>query len=142
MSPTEVPCDARLVDGLVRGAMVGALWAGFFGPSDLHAEVLRRLPGPPPHTGAFAARHFATATLGFAALNGAYNGLFCGGERLFGGGTSGAFVAGAASGAAIGVLMPGLPPPRGANVAMCAISTAVLCAGCHRLVNGARDGVR
>lgn len=135
---SSVPCDARFWDGVVRGGMVGALWAGFFGPSELHAERLRS--GRPVRLGAFAARYGLLASAGFAGLNGAYNALFCYGERVFGDGVAGACVAGGVAGGVIGACYPGLPPPRSMNVAVCSVGTAVLCAASFRLVRLKKDG--
>ena len=74
-----MPCDARVADGAIRGGFVGLLWAGFYGRSEFAASATATTAVLP-----FAARYTAVSVLSFSAFFGAYSGLLCGAERVFG----------------------------------------------------------
>jgi hypothetical protein len=127
---SELPCGARVADGAIRGGMVGVLWTAYFLPGDLR-QLRTTAPGGVPLR---AARATALTTAGFASFFGAYNGVFCGAERVFGEGVASPFLAGGVAGGALGAAL-GPPSTRLASVAVCAGATAVLCAGSHALVS-------
>ena len=98
---TRVPCDARVADGAIRGGFVGSLWAGFYGPGEYGA-----LTTPMPVL-RFAMRYGMLSVLSFATFFGAYSGLLCRAERMFGNESrASSVVAGGAMGAAIGACLP------------------------------------
>ena len=96
----SLKCDARMADGAIRGAMMGALWSAFFGASDLHRE-LREVAGK-RHT-LLATRYTLLSVLGFGGFFGIYNGLLCQAESRFGTeSVAGPVLVGGSLGAAIG----------------------------------------
>ena len=110
-----MPCDARVADGAIRGGLVGLLWAGFFGPSEIAAHNTRVLP--------LALRYVALSTLSFSAFFGAYSGLLCRAEHVFGTESPvSSVVAGGATGCAIGATLP----PRGPNAFALGLITALI----------------
>ena len=102
------------------------------------ARVRNRFPPPmepPPTSGASAValRHGALTVLGFSAFFGAYNGLLCRAERVFGADSFACpMLAGGAIGSAIGAC---LPPPRAPNVLVCGTCTALVSAASAALLN-------
>jgi len=121
---TRVPCDARMADGAIRGGFVGLLWAGFYGPGEYTALVQtatthKSMPGALP----FALRYGSLSVISFAAFFGAYSGLLCRSETLFGTESLGSSViAGGAMGCAIGACLP----PRGPNALIIGSMTALV----------------
>jgi hypothetical protein len=113
----SVPCDARVADGAIRGGLVGLLWAGFYGPGEFAALQTPSAVLP------FALRYGALSTLAFATFFGAYSGMLCRTERLFGSDNlSGSIIAGGTMGAVVGACMP----PRGTNALMIGGTTALI----------------
>ena len=117
----EVRCDARVADGAIRGGLVGALWVGFFGPSELQGlHQLSRL-----HVAASAARYSSICILSFGGFFGAYNGIQCATERVFGSDSLACpTLAGGTIGAAIGAF--GMPPPHMLNAGLFAAAMAAV----------------
>lgn len=117
---TRVPCDARVADGAIRGGLVGLLWAGFFGPGE-YAALLHSSRHSSPLL--FAVRYGTLSMLSFASFFGAYSGLLCNAERVFGSeGLGGSVIAGGTMGAVVGACMP----PRGANALVIGSTTALI----------------
>ena len=117
---TAVPCDARVADGAIRGGFVGLLWAGFYGRSEFAASATATTAVLP-----FAARYTAVSVLSFSAFFGAYSGLLCGAERVFGAESHySSLIAGGAMGGVIGACLP----PRATNAAMIGTTTALISA--------------
>ena len=128
---TEVSCSARVADGAIRGVLVAAVWIAYFGPSEMQMRAVKLLT---PSGALGAGRYGALMTSSFAAFFGVYNGVFCGAERAFGEGAARPMLAGGVAGGALGAVV-GPPASRGMNVALCSISTALLCSGSHALVS-------
>ena len=102
MPDADVPCDARVADGAIRGAFMGVVWAAWFGPSDMHREVLLR-GASRLRWALVAARYTSMSVAGFSGFFGMYNGFLCQAERQFGSRSLAApTIVGGALGAAIG----------------------------------------
>ena len=126
-SATAVPCEARIADGAIRGGLVGLLWAGYFGASEL----------PPLRTGIGSTtallRYGALSTLSFSSFFGIYSGLLCAAEQTFGGESLVCpLVAGGSIGTAIGAY---LPAPRALNMVTCGGCTAAVSVGFSMLLS-------
>lgn len=124
---TFVPCNARVADGAIRGALVGALW-GAFGPSEqLGGSLTPTVRGKVvPSSMLHQVRYGVLSTLSFSCFFGLYSGLLCSAERAFG--TDSIVcpvIAGGAIGSAIGTC---LPPPRAPNILVCGGVTAAVSA--------------
>ena len=128
----DTPCDARVADGIIRGTLVGGLWACFFGPGDT-GRIMEAT-----HLQVFgaASRHLLLSVAGFGCFFGAYNAVLCGAEKICGNdgraNLAGPIVAGGTMGAAIGAY---LPPPRAVNIAAYSIFLASVSAGSAALIN-------
>lgn len=132
MSSSSFPCDSRVADGAIRGTMVGSLWLLYFLPAEVRFLAAANVGGH--KVGLGAARYSALTMCGFAGFFGAYNGVFCGAERLLGEGAASPLLAGGVAGAALGATV-GPPASRLASVAICSASTAALCSVSHALVS-------
>lgn len=121
MAPTEAPCDARVADGAIRGSLVGTLWAVYFGPSEV--EALRECGRL--RVAASCARYASLSVLSFGGFFGAYNGIQCGAERMFGPDSLACPIfAGGTVGAVIGAVA--LPPPHAVNAGMFGVGMAIV----------------
>ena len=104
----EAPCDARVADGAVRGTIVGALWAMYFWNNE-SGHVPRDI-GALRSVAAFS-KFMGISMSGFMIFFGAYNGVLCGAEQMWGADSIvGPVLAGGTMGSAIGAFQQ---PPRG-----------------------------
>ena len=95
----QLPCEARVADGAIRGAGIGLLWGVFYGPGEFRAAKSGKagataLARPAMH----ALQHGGLTTLGFAAFLAGYNGIYCSSERRFGPSPGNALLAGGCMG--------------------------------------------
>ena len=130
MPKNEVPCDARVADGAIRGAIVGALWVVCMGEVELRNE-LRGL------SSMGRLRLWATYSpkmaLGFTCFFGLYNGVSCAVEYGFGPGShAGPVLAGSFMGGAIGAVQRG---PRLVNMAGYSIFLGVVSYATSTMLN-------
>ena len=144
-SSAALTCDARVADGVVRGTMVGLLWGGFFGPSEIRHWLQLRSAAPPSAAAAaaFGLRYCALSMVGFAGFFGTYNGLLCASEKCVGRNSLvSPFVAGGTLGGALGATLPAVGTSwrsRITNTIFCATCTAVVsAASAHFLASSHR----
>ena len=133
---TYVPCNARVADGAIRGALVGALW-GAFGPAEQLGGSWTPARGKlSPSSMMQQLRYGVLSTLSFSCFFGLYSGLLCSAERSFGTDSMVCpVVAGGAIGSAIGAC---LPPPRAPNILVCGGVTAAVSAVSAWALSGKR----
>ena len=130
----ELPCEARVADGAVRGAALGFLWSAWFGVSEVWCASR-----PLSHNGMQLAKSTGGYVLGFGGFLAVYNGIFCWCERQFGRDSSvSPVVSGALVGLGVGVA---LPPFRLTTVLQTSAMCASMCGICHQMgVGGWRTG--
>jgi len=126
----QLPCEARVADGAIRGAGIGLLWGMFYGPGEWRlarsgAVGAAAATRPVLH----ALQHGGLTTAGFAAFLAGYNGIYCSSERRLGPSAGNALLAGGCMGSLLGAAVSW--PVRATSVVSTAVGTALLCAGCQ-----------
>ena len=114
----ELPCDARIADGVFRGGALGLLWSVWFGPSECWSTER-----PFRQNALQLTQRTGMYVLGFGGFLACYNGIFCCCERSFGRDSAASPVAaGGLVGLAVGAM---IPPLRVVTM----LSTSGMCAG-------------
>ena len=118
MRGQELPCDARIADGVFRGGALGLLWSVWFGPSECWSTER-----PFRQNALQLTQRTGMYVLGFGGFLACYNGIFCCCERSFGRDSAASPVAaGGLVGLAVGAM---IPPLRVVTM----LSTSGMCAG-------------
>ena len=124
MRGQELPCDARVADGVFRGGALGLLWSVWFVPSECwSADRLFR------QNALQLTQRTGLYVLGFSSFLACYNGIFCCCERSFGrNSVASPVTAGGLVGLAVGAM---IPPVRVVTVLSTSGMCAALCGAGH-----------
>ena len=113
------------------------LWSIWYAPSEVaYARSSGAVSAGMVGSIGYGLRFTAASTLGFAALIGAYNGLFCCGENQFGRSLKNPLLAGGAIGTVIGCAFQ---PGKWIPIAATAAGTAALCVAAQIVMSDHRD---